>query len=137
MTESMWWRSFIKFPQFVIKHGYHGQFLFLIGRYKKSPPLKQLGQMEPYLTGSICDRLWGGLYSFLISSSSDNKYCHHVRFLFIFGGYFRFCFPLERFGQKGTKLDRKHLWEAIYSFLFCPDQTINIAVISNSFFLNS
>jgi hypothetical protein len=35
------------------KHGHHRQFLFLIGRFLKTSPLKPLGQMNRNLVGSI------------------------------------------------------------------------------------
>ena len=42
--------------RFVNKHGYHSQFLFLIGRFLKTSPLKSLGQMNRNLVGSIYGR---------------------------------------------------------------------------------
>jgi hypothetical protein len=38
------------------KHGHHSQFLFLIGRFLKTSPLKSLGQMNRNLVGSIYGR---------------------------------------------------------------------------------
>ena len=50
------WRWLILFWS-VNKHGHHMQFLFLIGRFKKtSSPLKPLGQMNWNLVGSIYGR---------------------------------------------------------------------------------
>ena len=55
-------------PDWTTNMAANGQFLFLIGWYKKSSPLKLLGQMEPYLKGSICGKAFTKFLHFLISS---------------------------------------------------------------------
>ena len=52
------WRLFIS-SRSVNKHGHHRQFLFLIGRYLKSPPLKLPSQMNRNLVGSIYMYMFG------------------------------------------------------------------------------
>ena len=64
----------------------HTQFLFLIGQFLKSPPLKPLGQINRNMAGSIY-----GMSSMkmLISSRSVNKHGHHRQFLFLIGRYLK------------------------------------------------
>jgi hypothetical protein len=54
LVGSIYGRSSIKIAHLVPIHGYHRQFLFLIGWFlKKKSPLKRLGQMNRSLVGNI------------------------------------------------------------------------------------
>jgi hypothetical protein len=116
----------IKIAHFIpirYQHGRHGQFVFLVGPFLKSPPLKPLGQIKWNVTGSIYGR---SSIRFLILSRLDKNMvaisnssfwlvenkkkklltatmnCHFVRFIygmpctkFPYGHHRQFCLWLD------------------------------------------
>ena len=66
----------------VYTHGHHRQFLFLLVDFKKSSPLKLLGQMNENLVEGSME---GPLLRLHISSRSVKKHGRHRQFLFMIG----------------------------------------------------
>ena len=90
LVGSIYGRSSLKSAHFVMIHYQTwpstGNSCFWLANFKKSPPLKLLGQINRNMAGSIY-----GMSSMklLISSRSVNKHGHHRKFLFLIGRYLK------------------------------------------------